>query len=250
LDLGRLSGLPGLEDIDITSKQATITGHAAVLEGARQLRISYPMLTVDRSFVRPIRMAALGANAAGLQAIATARRLGSLTYGLGFEKDARQKIEKLGAKFLAAAEGSVLPSHALAELPAVELAALRRALADDLSKMQLIITSVVAADRSAPVLLDEKTLSGLKYGTVIIDLAAESGGNCVATRCDQVFDVSGVRIIGSTTLASVEATEASRLFGESLRKVLEQLVGHDGVLRLDRSNPIARALTGGEAITS
>ena len=239
LDIARLSCVQGVKGADISSRQAAITGHAAVLEAARQFGISHPMLMVDGSFVRPVRMAALGGDAASLQALATARRLGALTHGFGLAKDSQDKIERLGARFLGT---TLAPMPFPRALPEQELARLRRELSDPLSKMQLITTNAVIPGQTAPLLLDEDMLSRLSPGTVIVDLAAENGGNCALTRADEVINVFGVRIIGSTTLASHEAAEASRHFSEGVRNLLEHLINTDGVLRLDPSDPTAAAL--------
>ncbi|SEH74697.1 NAD(P) transhydrogenase subunit alpha [Rhizobium tibeticum] len=227
LDIARLSGMQGVKGADISSRQAAITGHAAILEAARQFGISHPMLMVDGSFVRPVRMAALGSDAASLQALATARRLGALTHGFGLERDTQAKIERLGAKFLGMS---------------ADLARLRQELCDPLSKMQLITTNVVIPGQTAPMLLDETMLSRLSPGTVIVDLAAESGGNCALMRVDETINVFGVRIIGSATLASHEAAEASRHFSDGLRNLLEHLIDADCSLRLDPRDSMTAAL--------
>ncbi|OWV82771.1 NAD/NADP transhydrogenase subunit alpha [Rhizobium sp. R693] len=230
LDIAQLSGMQGLKGADISSRQAAITGHAAVLEAARQFGISHPMLMVDGSFVRPVKMAALGSDAASLQALATARRLGALTHGFGLGKDLQAKIERLGAKFLDTSSEQ-------------ELARLRQELSGPLSKMQLITTSVVNPGQTAPVLIDEDMVSRLSPGTVIIDLAAERGGNCALTKANETINIFGVRIIGSTTLASDEAAEASRHFSSGLTNLLEHLIDGHGTLRLDPGDSVTAALT-------
>lgn len=229
LDIARLSGMQGVKGADISSRQAAITGHVAVLEAARQFGISHPMLTVDGSFVRPVKMAALGSDAASLQALATARRLGALTHGFGPGKDSQAKIERFGARFL----GTSLEQ---------ELTRLRRELCDPLSKMQLITTNVVIPGQTPPVLFDEDMLSRLSPGAVVVDLAAESGGNCALTRADETISVFGIRIIGSTTLASHEAAEASRHFSDGLRNLLEHLIDEHGILRLGPGDSTTAAL--------
>jgi NAD(P) transhydrogenase subunit alpha len=197
------------------------------------------MLVIDGGFVRPVRMAAFGADAASLQAIATARRLGALTYAFAFTDEERRKNERLGAKVLAA-----YPSLAMtgAGQSSPHRAALRRQLAGHLAQMQLIVTSVGDSMRAAPLLLDEETMSSLAAGTVVIDLAASRGGNCSLTRVDEVVTANGVRVLGLTTFASHEAKEASRLFGKGMRSVLERLVGDDGRVRLDGPDPILARL--------
>jgi NAD/NADP transhydrogenase alpha subunit len=244
-DLDRLAGVQSARHMDVSSPQSAIAGHAAVVEGARELRIPHPLLTVEQGFVKPVKMIALGIGAAGLQAIATARRLGALTYGFDIAGGAQQSVEKLGAKFLA-------PGLCLAVAQGISgwsnkqtaewLAQLRHALGPQLSQMQLIVTSVQVAGEPAPVLIDEYMVAGLQPGTVIVDLAAESGGNCALTRRDQLVVSSDVRIIGSTNMPSQEATEASRLFSINIRNLLEHVIDGDGCLNLDSSDEIIHVL--------
>lgn len=239
LDLSRLEGMADAGSMDVATTQATIAGHAAVLEGARQLGVVHPMLVLDGAFVRPVRMAVLGTGAAALQAIATARRLGALTYAFGFFEGDKAKVELLGARFIAMDPAL---SAATGFASASRLAECRRQLADQLAPMQLIVSSVHGAGGPAPVLIDERTAATLEPGTVIIDLAASGGGNCAMTQMDRPVMHGGVRVLGSTTFSSAEAGEASRLFGEGVRKLLEKLTAADGRLLLDHADPVLRRL--------
>jgi NAD(P) transhydrogenase subunit alpha len=241
LDLARIEGLHGAGCMDAATTQATISGHAAVLEGVRQLGVGHPMLMIDGSLVRPIRMAAFGADAASLQAIATARRLGALTHAFTFTDEERQKTEQLGAKFLAACPPFASTDRGQSS---AEQAALYRQLAGHLAQMQLVVISVGGSIRPAPMILNDETISTLAAGTVVIDLAASRGGNCSLTRADEIVTAGGVRILGSTTFASHEAKEASRLLSEGIRTALERLIGDDRRLRLDRHDPIIDRLLG------
>lgn len=244
LNLARLAGFPDAGSMDVSTTQAIICGHAAVLETARRLGVSPSMLTIDGSFVRPIKMLALGADAACLQAIATARRLGAMTHAIAFSDDAQDRIEKLGAKFLLGGIG--LSAN---QSPA-DMSALRRRVTPQLIDKQLIVTGATLPGARPPVLIDEETLSSLAPGTIIVDLTAADGGNCSLTEPDQVVDIHGVRVVGLTTLASLEAAEASRLFSEGVHALLGRIVDADGNLFLNRSDPVVRALIGpeGEAI--
>jgi NAD(P) transhydrogenase subunit alpha len=241
LDLARLEGFAEAGCMDVSTTQSTISGHAAVLEGARQLGIGHPMLILNGSFVRPVRIAALGSDAAALQAIATARRLGALTYGFGFGDHDQRKVETLGAKFIAI-DPALLNAATIPSRP--EHIEARRQLAAHLSEMQLIVTSVTATGQAAPILIDKETIATLSSGTVIIDLAISRGGNCSMTRADELVTSHSVRIIGSTTLASEEQGQASRLFGEGLSTLLRHLTSEDGRISLDRQNPIVDRLIG------
>ena len=251
LGLERVPRIARAQSMDVLSSQAAIAGYAAVLEGARSLDVVFPMLTTAAGSIKPARMIALGAGVAGLQAIATARRLGAVTHGFDIREAAREQVESVGAKFvhprtqLASADGS---GGYAAEQTADEQERLRRALAPELASMQLIITTAQVPGRRAPLLIDKVTLSALTPGTVIVDLAAESGGNCEATRPDEIVEVAGVRIHGPTNLPSTVATDASRLFSGNLRSLLEHLLGADGQLRLTTDDPITGPLLGNQAL--
>ncbi len=241
LDLARLEGIADAGCMDVATRQATICGHAAVLEGARQLGVGHPMLVMDGARARPIKMATLGAGAAALQAIATARRLGALTYVFGFGDDDRGRAEALGAKFVMMDPALEQPG---AMTPDALLGASRKQLAGQLREMQLIISSVGGSTGRAPVLIDDASLPLLASGTVIVDLEAPAGGNCAMTRTDEIVRLADIIIIGKTTLASIDAHQSSRVFSEGLRKLLERLTTLDGRLLLDREDPATHRLIG------
>lgn len=236
LDLARLEGFADAAAMDAATTQATVLGHAAVLEGVRLMRAGHSMLTLEGSFVRPIRMAAIGVNTASLQAIATARKLGALTHVFGLSESDRAKVERLGARF------STIETAILAAGPKREQA--RRQLGRQLASMQMIVTNLRESGSTAPVLIDEEALSSLPAGSVIIDLAAANGGNCAFTRIDRTVTAHAVSIVGSTLLASNEAAEASRLFSDCVRRLLEHLVQPGEHLRLDREDPLLDHLKG------
>jgi NAD(P) transhydrogenase subunit alpha len=241
LDLARLEGVADAGSMDVATRQAAICGHAAVLEGARQLGVGHPMLVMDGSQARPIKMAALGAGAAALQAIATARRLGALTYLFGFTEDDRERAEGLGAKFVA-----MNPSLASAHASTTDalVAASRKQLAGQLQDMQLIISSVGGSTGRAPVLIDDASLPLLTAGTVIIDLEAAAGGNCAMTKANEIIAHNDISIVGKTTLASVDAHQSSHLFSEGVRRMLERLTTPDGRLQFDLEDQLTRHLIG------
>ncbi|MDM9627477.1 NAD/NADP transhydrogenase subunit alpha [Rhizobium sp. S152] len=239
LDLARIAGLRDAGVMDVWSRQAAMVGQAATLEAARELGATPGMLAIDGNFVRPIAMAAIGTGPAGLQALATARRLGAVTHGFGFETDSRRKIERLGAKYLAVS-GDTPPSTPRSG----DIAIIQANLAHHLKKMRFIITAVVTASGEAPVLLDEKALSELASGTVIVDLAADWGGNCALTKPGYTTEFRGVRIIGSTNLASREPAKASAVFSEGISRFIEHLLGDDGHPDAYRNDPFVRAARG------
>jgi NAD(P) transhydrogenase subunit alpha len=247
LGLERLPRTARAQAMDVLSSQATIAGYAAVIEGARALDVLLPMLTTAAGGVKPAKMIALGAGVAGLQAIATARRLGAVVHGFDVREAAREQVESLGARFVSAGEALKAQEAAngyAADQSADEQAALRRALASTLAQMQLIVTSAQIPGRPAPLLIDDETLAGLAPGTVIVDLAAETGGNTSRTKPDETVTTSGVKIVGSVNLPSLMAADASRFFSGNVRALLEHLMADESGLQLRLDDPITAALLG------
>jgi NAD(P) transhydrogenase subunit alpha len=245
LGLERLPRSTRAQSMDVLSSQASIAGYAAVLEGARHLDVLLPMFITAAGTVKPARMLALGAGVAGLQAIATARRLGAITHGFDVREAAREQVQSLGATFIApevpGLSGEAAGGYA-GEQSADAQHRLRRALARHIASMRLVIATAQIPGRPAPTLIDEETVAAMPPGAVIVDLAAESGGNCTLTRPDEMVTLRGVRILGPTNLPSAVATNASQLFSGNIRALLEHLIRSDGQLILDREDPITDAL--------
>ena len=247
--LERLPRTTRAQSMDVLSSQAAIAGYAAVLEGARHMSAILPMMTTAAGSIRPANMIAVGAGVAGLQAIATARRLGAVAHGFDVREAAREQIESLGAKFVsidtdnASAEGA---GGYAGEQSEHEQQRVRAALARHLVPMQLIVTSAQIPGRRAPLLIDEAAIAALSPGSVIVDLAAESGGNTALTRADDVVTIGGVHILGPTNLPSAAAADASRLFSGNIRALLDHLVTSDGKLTLDTDDAITAALLAGQ----
>ncbi|MDB5482468.1 MAG: alanine dehydrogenase/pyridine nucleotide transhydrogenase [Caulobacteraceae bacterium] len=247
LALERLPRTTRAQAMDVLSSQATIAGYAAVIEGARALDVLLPMLTTAAGVVKPARMIAVGAGVAGLQAIATARRLGAVAHGFDVREAAREQVESLGARFVSPGEALKAREAAngyAADQSADEQAALRRALAPTLAHMQLIVASAQIPGRPAPLLIDDETLAGLAPGTVIVDLAAESGGNTSRTEPGETVTIGGVKIVASVNLPSQMPADASRLFSGNIRALLEHLIPDETGLQLRPDDPIIAGLLG------
>src|SRR6266403_2451762 len=251
LALERIPRTTRAQAMDVLSSQASIAGYASVIEGARALGVMLPMLITAAGTIKPARMIALGAGVAGLQAIATARRLGAVVHGFDVRAAAREQVESLGARFALVDAGIGAGENAggyAGEQSSDQQAQLRRALSTHLATMQLVITTAQIPGRPAPLLIDRETLRMMQPGSVIVDLAAETGGNCEVTRPDQTVTVSGVRIMGPTDLPSLIATDASRMFSGNIRALLAYLLDESGRLNLDPSDPISGALLAGQNV--
>jgi NAD(P) transhydrogenase subunit alpha len=245
LALERVPRTTRAQAMDVLSSQASIAGYASVLEGARALGVLLPMLTTAAGTIKPAKMIALGAGVAGLQAIASARRLGAVVHGFDVRAAAREQVESLGAKFVSVdadiGAGESAGGYAR-EQSSDQQRQLRRALSSHLATMHLVITTAQIPGRPAPLLIDRETLDVMQPGSVIVDLAAETGGNCEVTRPDQTVTVRGVRVMGPTNLPSLMATDASRLFSGNIRALLAYLLEGSRRLNLDASDPISGAL--------
>ena len=253
LALERIPRTTRAQAMDVLSSQASIAGYASVLEGARALGVLLPMLTTAAGTIKPARMIALGAGVAGLQAIATARRLGAVVHGFDVRAAAREQVESLGARF-ALVDANIGAGESAGgyagEQTIAQQVQLRRALSTHLATMQLVIATAQIPGRPAPVLIDRETLGMMKPGSVIVDLAAETGGNCEVTRPDETITVNGVRVMGPTNLPSLVASDASRLFSGNIRSLLAYLLERSSRLQLDASDPISGALLDGQLTTN
>jgi NAD(P) transhydrogenase subunit alpha len=249
LALERIPRTTRAQAMDVLSSQASIAGYASVLEGARALGVLLPMLITAAGTIKPAKMVALGAGVAGLQAIASARRLGAVVHGFDVRAAAREQVESLGARFISV-DGNIGAGESAGgyarEQSSDQQMLLRRVLSPHLAAMQLVITTAQIPGRPAPLLIDRETLRMMQPGSVIVDLAAETGGNCEVTRPDQTATVSGVRVMGPTNLPSLMATDASRMFSGNIRALLTYLLEGSGRLNLDAADPISGALLAGQ----
>jgi H+-translocating NAD(P) transhydrogenase subunit alpha len=254
LALERVPRTTRAQAMDVLSSQASIAGYASVLEGARALDFLRPMLTTAAGTIKPARMIALGAGVAGLQAIATARRLGAVVHGFDVRAAAREQVESLGAKFISVDDSDIGAGEGAGgyarEQSRNQQARLRRALSAHLATMHLVITTAQIPGRPAPLLIDEETLGTMQPGAVIVDLAAETGGNCEFTRRDETVTVNGIRIMGPTNLPSLLARDASRFFSSNIRSLLAHFLEGSGRLNLDASDPISAPLLAGQQATN
>lgn len=247
LGLERLPRITRAQSMDVLSSQASIAGYVAVIEAAHTLDTLLPMMTTAAGIIKPAKMVALGAGVAGLQAIATARRLGAVAHGFDVRNAAREQVESLGARFLSLPEpeaGAEATGGYAAEQTEAAQERVRRALDDHLAPMQIIITTAQVPGRPAPILIDERTMARLTPGAVIVDLAAETGGNCSLTRPNELVETHGVRILGPTNLPSLMAADASRLFSGNVRELLTHLLSKDASLVLSAGDEITDALLG------
>ena len=232
------------QSMDALSSQANIAGYKAVLIAATELPHFFPMLTTAAGTIRPSKAFVLGAGVAGLQAIATARRLGAVVSGFDTRAVVKEQVQSLGATFLEldlGVDASGAGGYATALTPEQE-AKQQQLLAEYIHGMDVVITTAAVPGRRAPLLIIEDAVKGMKPGSVIVDLAAETGGNCALTEPGQVVRKFGVTIVGTTNIPSTMPNDASQLYSRNIFTLLA-LIAKEGTLNLDMSDEIIAGTT-------
>jgi NAD(P) transhydrogenase subunit alpha len=233
------------QPMDALSSQATVSGYKAVLLAAERLPRFFPMLTTAAGTIAPARVLVLGAGVAGLQAIATARRLGAVVSGFDVRPAVREQVQSLGATFLdLGVVGEETEGGYARELTPEEQAEQQRALEERIPDFDAVITTAAVPGRPAPKLIPAAAVQRMRAGSVIVDLAAETGGNCELTKPGETVEVGGVSIVGLLNLASTMPTHASQLYARNVSALLGHLAP-GGELQLDWDDEI----TAGTCVT-
>jgi NAD(P) transhydrogenase subunit alpha len=237
LAMERIPRISRAQAMDALSSQSNIAGYRAVVEAALHYGRFLPLMMTSAGSAKPARLVVLGAGVAGLQAIATARRLGADVLAYDVRPETKEQIESLGAKAIEldiGESGSGEGGYAK-ELSAEAKAKQQQALADELSKAHIIITTALIPCRPAPVLITEEVIKNMREGSVVIDLAAATGGNCPLTEADKVIVKHGVTIVGHTNYPSMVASDASAFYGGNIMNLLNIMVekGEDGLVLKD-----------------
>jgi len=236
------------QSMDVLSSQANIAGYKAVLEAAHHYQRFMPMLMTAAGTVKAARVLILGAGVAGLQAIATAKRLGAVIEASDVRPAVKEQIESLGAKFL---DVSFLTDEEREIAQGV--GGYARPMPPDWMKRQaelvhqravqadIVITTALIPGRKAPMLLPEATVQQMKPGSVVVDLAAAQGGNCPLTVADEVVQRHGVTLVGHTNLASMVAADASELYARNVLEFLKLIIDKEGKLVINQEDDIVAA---------
>jgi NAD(P) transhydrogenase subunit alpha len=233
------------QPMDALSSQATVAGYKAVLVAAERLPKFFPMLTTAAGTVPPAKVLVLGAGVAGLQAIATARRLGAVVSGFDVRPVVREQVESLGAAFLdLGVRGEEAEGGYAAELTAEQQREQQAALEQRLPDFDVVVTTAAVPGRPAPRLIPASAVAAMRSGSVIVDLAAGTGGNCELTEPGEEVVREGVTIVGPLNLASSMPTHASQLYARNVAALLQHLAP-DGELQLDFGDEI----TAGACVT-
>jgi proton-translocating NAD(P)+ transhydrogenase subunit alpha len=233
------------QSMDALSSQASVSGYKAVLVAADRLPRFFPMLMTAAGTVPPAKVLVLGAGVAGLQAIATARRLGAVVFGFDVRPVVREQVESLGASFLdLGVVGEETEGGYARELTEEEQKRQQTALEERIPEFDVVITTAAIPGRPAPRLIPAAAVRAMRPGSVIVDLAAETGGNSELTQPGEEIVESGVTIVGLTNLPSTMAFDASRLYSRNVTALLQHLAP-EGELTLDFEDEI----TAGACVT-
>ncbi|HEX7295160.1 MAG TPA: Re/Si-specific NAD(P)(+) transhydrogenase subunit alpha [Pyrinomonadaceae bacterium] len=226
--------------MDALSSMATVAGYKAVLIGASYIPRMFPLLMTAAGTVPPARVLVLGAGVAGLQAIATARRLGAVVEGYDVRAAAGEQVKSLGATFLEVDLGGIKTEDAggyAVELSDEAMNRGRALIAEHAKTTDVLITTAQVPGRRAPLLITEDAVNGMKRGSVVIDLAGSTGGNCALSKADEVVERNGVTILAPTNLAASVPVHASQLYSRNITSFLSLLI-KDGQLQIDMNDDV------------
>lgn len=221
--------------MDILSSMATVAGYKAVLTAANHLPRFFPMFMTAAGTITPAKVLVLGAGVAGLQAISTAKRLGAVVEASDVRQAAREEVLSLGAKFVdveGAVEDKGAGGYAVEQSDDFKRRQ-QQAVQDHAIKSDVVICTAQIPGRKAPILLLKETVEQMKPGSVIVDLAASTGGNCEATQDGKTIQVNGVTVIGDSSLAASMPYDASKMFGKNVINFLKIMIDKEGNLQLN-----------------
>jgi NAD(P) transhydrogenase subunit alpha len=241
------------QSMDALSSQANISGYRSALIGAQEMGRFYPMLMTAAGTIRPATVLVLGAGVAGLQAIATARRLGAVVQGFDVRAAVKEQVESLGAKFLEFDLGGDLEGSGgyAKELTPEQQARQQELMAEAIGKCDVVITTALVPGRRAPILVTEAAVQMMKPGSVIVDLAGEAGGNCELSEPGETVIRHGVKITAPLNVPSTMAEHASQLYAKNIESLLGLMISEEGTLTLDFEDEIiagACITRGGEIV--
>ncbi len=230
------------QSMDVLSSQANIAGYKAVLLAANLYPKYFPMFMTAAGSIPPAKILILGAGVAGLQAIATARRLGAVVEVFDTRPAVKEEVMSLGAKFVeveGAADASKAGGYAV-EQTAEFLQKQKARIAESVAKSDIIITTAQIPGKKAPVLITDEMMAAMKNGSVIIDLAAATGGNTSQTKNDETVSYNGVSIVGNSQLAAGMPSDASKLYGKNILNFLQLIISKEGELNLNFEDDLVK----------
>jgi NAD(P) transhydrogenase subunit alpha len=228
--------------MDVLSSMASVAGYKAVLRAAYELPHFFPMYITAAGSIKPSKVLVLGAGVAGLQAIATSRRLGAVVEAFDVRSAVKEEVQSLGAKFVevaGAVEDKAAGGYAVEQTEEFKQKQ-AQVIHDHASKSDVIICTAQIPGRKAPVLIRKETVEAMKPGSVIIDLAASTGGNCEVTQNDETIIHKGVKVIGESNFPAAMSIDASKMYGKNVINFLKLIVDKEGNLHLNFEDDIVK----------
>jgi len=230
------------QSMDILSSMATVAGYQAVLEAASNLPTFFPMFMTAAGTIRPANVLILGAGVAGLQAIATSRKLGAQVHVFDVRSAVKEEVKSLGGKFVeveGAIEDKLAGGYAIEQTEEYKKKQ-QKVINDHAAKANVVICTAQIQGKKAPLLLPKEAVEAMNPGSVIIDLAASTGGNCELSKDNETVIHKGVTIIGQSNYPSKKPVDASRMFGKNVLNFMKLMIGNDGALNLNFEDDIVK----------
>lgn len=230
------------QSMDVLSSQANIAGYKAVLHAANLYPRYFPMFMTAAGTIAPAKVLILGAGVAGLQAIATARRLGAVVDVFDTRPAVKEEVQSLGAKFIeveGAADASSAGGYAVEQTEEYKQAQQQR-IKDSIAKADIVITTAQIPGKKAPVLITEDMLAGMRSGSVVVDLASATGGNTPFTKNNETVVHNGVSIVGNSSLQATMPSDASKLYGKNIQNFLALITTKEGSLHLNWEDDLVK----------
>ena len=233
------------QSMDILSSQSNLAGYRAVIDGVYELSTAIPMMMTAAGTISPAKIMIIGAGVAGLQAIATAKRLGAIVTAFDVRAVAKEQVESLGAKFIEVkvndSDGETKGGYAK-EMSEEYKKLQEKAIFDNIIKQDVVITTALIPGKDAPKIITKEMVENMKDGSVIVDMAAIMGGNCELTKKDEIIVKNGVKIIGYTNIASRVAKDASKLYAKNLYNFIELITNKENkTINLDAEDEIIKS---------
>ncbi len=233
------------QSMDVLSSQSNLSGYKAVLDACEYFGRALPMMMTAAGTIAPARVFVMGAGVAGLQAIATAKRLGAIVSATDVRPAAKEQVQSLGGTFIAVEDEEFKQAETAggyAKQMSAEYQAKQQALVEEtIKKQDIVITTALIPGRAAPRLVSEAMVASMKPGSVVVDLAVESGGNCAVSQPGQVVDYNGVRVVGHINVPSRLPTDASALYAKNLFNLLNLIV-KDGAVSINWDDDIIKGI--------
>lgn len=233
--------------MDVLSSQSNLAGYRAVLDAATLLPHAFPMMMTAAGTIPPARVFVMGAGVAGLQAIATAKRLGAVVSATDVRAAAKEQVQSLGASFVMVESDEIKNAETAGGYAKEMSEDFKRKqatlVADTITRQDIVITTALIPGRPAPLLITEDMVKSMKPGSVIIDMAVEQGGNCALSKAGEVVDVHGVKIAGFRNIPSRIAADASALYSRNLMNLVNLLIDKDGNLTINMEDDIVKNVT-------